>query len=80
VLVGVLKSIFSKMETFVSRWTFLRGLVAVGVYLLFMLLMFIPPYTILADSNPLVLYAYWTAIALSALVATLFLLEERERR
>ena len=58
----------------------MRSSIVVGIYLLLVLLMYIPPYTILASSRPLVLYAYWTAIALLALAFSTFALKEQEKQ
>lgn len=57
----------------------MKPLLIVGVYLLLMLLMYVPPYTVLADSSPLMLYAYWAAVALSALIAAVVMLKRQER-
>lgn len=47
-----------------------RGLL-LAVFLAFILLMYLVPYTILRGAEPSTLYAYWTLIALAAYVAAI---------
>lgn len=43
---------------------------AAAIYALVLLLMYIPPYTLLRNATPLTLYAYWSLLALTALAIT----------
>ena len=54
----------------------LRTIAAATLYALVLLLMYIPPYTLLREAAPLTLYAYWSLLALMALAITPHVLEQ----